>query len=67
MLTIDLYRYFIGRDDQSVNEKGLNRRVDHYWRSAQYNAHIIYDDISSPRLQTYMILHHHRGYLLNLL
>ena len=29
-LNLDLYRYFIGRDDQSVNEKNMIKRVDHY-------------------------------------
>lgn len=54
---VDLYRYFIGRDDQSVNEKVLTSRVDHYWRVARnmMHAYHIYDDISSPRLQTYMM------------
>ena len=28
-LDVDLYRYFIGREDQSVNEKVLTSRVDH--------------------------------------
>lgn len=27
-LDVDLYRYFIGRDDQSVNEKNMIKRVD---------------------------------------
>ncbi len=54
---VDLYRYFIGRDDQSVNEKVLTSRVDHYWRVARnmMHAYHIYDDISSQRLQTYMM------------
>lgn len=54
---VDLYRYFIGRDDQSVNEKVLTSRVDHYWRVARnmMHAYHIYGDISSPRLQTYMM------------
>lgn len=54
---VDLYRYFIGRDDQSVNEKVLTSRVDHYWRVARnmMHAYHIYDDVSSPRLQTYMM------------
>ncbi len=28
---VDLYRYFIGRDDQSVNEKVLTKSLDHYY------------------------------------
>ena len=27
-LPVDLYRYFIGREDQSVNEKALTLRID---------------------------------------
>ena len=33
-LDADVYRYFIGREDQSVNDKVLTSRVDHYWRVA---------------------------------
>lgn len=56
-LDVDLYRYFIGRDDQSVNEKVLTSRVDHYWRVARVMMHAyhIYDDIESPQLRTYMM------------
>lgn len=54
---VDLYRYFIGRDDQSVNEKVLTGRVDHYWRVSRVMMHAyhIYDDVKSPRLRTYMM------------
>ena len=31
-LNLDLYRYFIGRDDQSVNEKNMIKRVDQQLR-----------------------------------
>lgn len=55
-MDLDLYRYFIGREDQSVNDTVLTSRVDHYWRVARYMMHAyhIEQDISSPRLQEYM-------------
>ncbi len=56
-LDVDLYRYFIGREDQSVNEKVLTSRVDHYWRVARImmNAYHVYDDIDSVKLRGYMM------------
>lgn len=56
-LNIDLYRYLIGREDQSVNEVQIANRIDHYWRVARImrDAYHIYDDIASPKLQTYMM------------
>ncbi|MGI6229456.1 MAG: glycosyltransferase family 2 protein [Tractidigestivibacter sp.] len=59
-LDVDLYRYFIGREDQSVNEKVLTSRVDHYWRVARimWEAYHIYDDVKEPKLRSYMM-----GYL----
>ena len=38
-LDVDVYRYFIGREDQSVNDKVLTSRVDHYWRVARVMMH----------------------------
>lgn len=59
-IDVDLYRYFIGREDQSVNEKVLISRVDHYWRVARImrDAYHLYDDIESENLREYMM-----GYL----
>ena len=53
----DVYRYFIGREDQSVNDKVLTSRVDHYWRVARVMMHAyhVYDDISSAKLRSYMM------------
>lgn len=58
-LDVDLYRYFIGRDDQSVNEKVLASRIDHYWRVAHIMIHSyhLYADIASPKLRSYMMGH----------
>jgi glycosyltransferase involved in cell wall biosynthesis len=56
-LDVDLYRYLIGREDQSVNEKVLTSRVDHYWRVARImmRAYHLYDDIDSAQLRGYML------------
>ncbi len=56
-LDVDLYRYFIGRDDQSVNETVLTSRIDHYWRVARImrDAYHLYSDIESVRLRNYML------------
>lgn len=58
-LDIDLYRYFIGRDDQSVNEQVLTGRIDHYWRVAKIMIHAyhVFDDITSVKLRNYMLDH----------
>ena len=55
-LDVDLYRYYIGREDQSVNEKVLTSRIDHYWRVARImmGACHLYDDVESPQLREYM-------------
>lgn len=56
-LDADVYRYFIGREDQSVNDKVLTSRVDHYWCVARIMMHAyhVYDDISSAKLRSYMM------------
>lgn len=58
-LDIDLYRYFIGREDQSVNEKVLTSRIDHYWRVSDImiKSYHLFDDISSQKLRNYMLDH----------
>lgn len=56
-LDVDLYRYFIGRDDQSVNEKVMVSRIDQQLRITRImmDAYHLYDDIESPKLRSYMI------------
>lgn len=56
-LDVDLYRYYIGREDQSVNEKVLTSRVDHYWRVAKimWEAYHVYDEVQTPQLRSYMM------------
>ena len=34
-LDVDLYHYYIGRNDQSVNETVMIRRIDHQLRVTQ--------------------------------
>lgn len=43
-LNVDFYRYFIGRDDQSVNEKNMIRRIDQqiYVNKCLVDAYISY-------------------------
>ncbi|MGB8454832.1 MAG: glycosyltransferase family 2 protein [Anaerocolumna sp.] len=55
-LDVNLYRYFIGRDDQSVNEKNMIKRID----QQIYITKIMIDDtdvilIKNTKLRNYMI------------
>ena len=57
-MDLDLYRYFIGRADQSVNEKVMVTRVDQQVRVTKlmiesHNLHALYS--SQPKLARYMI------------
>ena len=57
-MDVDLYRYFIGRADQSVNEKVMVTRVDQQVRVTKlmiesHNLHALYS--SQPKLARYMI------------
>lgn len=56
-LDVDLYRYFIGREDQSVNESVMVGRIDQHLRITRIMMHAyhLYDDVESPRLRSYMI------------
>ncbi len=56
-LNVDLYRYFIGRDDQSVNEDVLISRIDHYWRVSRImmKAYHLDEDIECKKLRNYMM------------
>lgn len=55
-LPVNLYRYFIGREDQSVNEKVMLGRLDQQMRVTKIMAesYALPEDISSPRLARYM-------------
>lgn len=55
-LDVNLYRYFIGRDDQSVNEKNMIKRIDQQIRITKIM--IDYKDITvikNRKLKNYMI------------
>lgn len=56
-LNKDLYRYFIGREDQSVNEKVMASRIDQQVLITRImmESYHIYDDVKIPQLRSYMI------------
>ncbi|MDI9591343.1 MAG: glycosyltransferase family A protein [Acidobacteriota bacterium] len=56
-LDVDLYRYFIGRDDQSVNETVMISRIDQQLRITRImmRAYHLYDDVDEPKLRSYMV------------
>ncbi|MCI6574563.1 MAG: glycosyltransferase family A protein [Actinomycetaceae bacterium] len=55
-LPVNLYRYFIGREDQSVNERVMLGRLDQQMRVTKIlaDSYALPEDISSPRLARYM-------------
>ncbi|MFC2647195.1 MAG: glycosyltransferase family 2 protein [Coriobacteriaceae bacterium] len=56
-LDVDLYRYFIGREDQSVNESVMTSRVDQQLRITRIMMHSyhLYDDVKQTKLRNYMM------------
>lgn len=61
-LNVDFYRYYIGREDQSVNEQVMIRRID---QQLKVNYHMIDDyNISNSQEVPHMKLRHYmRNYL----
>ncbi len=59
-LDVDLYRYFIGREDQSVNESVMASRIDQQVRVTRImmRSYHIYKDVHPVQLRSYMV-----GYL----
>ncbi len=55
-MDIDLYRYFIGREDQSVNESVMIGRIDQQLRVTRImiDSFLLERDVKSPRLRSYM-------------
>ena len=55
-LNVDLYRYFIGREDQSVNEQVMAGRIEQQLRITRVmiDAFQLQDDPIEPKLRTYM-------------
>ena len=56
-LDVDLYRYFIGRQDQSVNEKVMVSRYRQQLRISKimFEALHLYDEVESQPLRAYML------------
>ncbi len=54
-LDIDLYRYFIGRIDQSVSHQSMINRIDQYIRvvKTMITSHHL-EDLEDPKLRKYM-------------
>ncbi|OPJ57734.1 glycosyltransferase family 2 protein [Clostridium oryzae] len=55
-MNLDLYRYFIGREDQSVNEKVMIKRIDQQLRvnKLMIDFYCGIGEISNKRLDSYM-------------
>ncbi len=53
---VDMYRYFIGREDQSVNESVMLSRIDQHIKVTRHmiDAVRLPQDVSSKKLQRYM-------------
>ena len=56
-LDVDLYRYFIGRDDQSVNEEVMASRIDQQLRVTRImmESYHLYRDVEPVQLRSYMV------------
>lgn len=55
-IDVDFYHYFIGRDDQSVNEKVMISRIDQHIKVAKLMVEEYKDmEISSEKLKNYMV------------
>ncbi len=56
-MDIDLYRYFIGRADQSVNEAVMIKRIDQQLRvnKLMIDSHNLMEDLPSAKLRNYMM------------
>ena len=54
---IDLYRYFIGREGQSVNEATMVKRLDQQFRITRImmEAYHLYQDVPQEKLRAYMM------------
>lgn len=55
-MDVDFYRYFIGREDQSVNESVMIGRIDQQLRVTRtmIDSFLLERDVKSPRLRSYM-------------
>ncbi len=64
-MNLDLYRYFIGRDDQSVNEKMIIKRIDQqmYVTSLMVDAHRL-EDVKKISKKLYKYMMHNMGIMM---
>ncbi len=55
-MDVDLYRYYIGREDQSVNEQTMINRIDQQIKvnKLMFNAYSLPEDVYNKRLAKYM-------------
>ena len=56
-MNVDLYRYYIGREDQSVNEQVMISRIDQQIRvnKLMFDAYSLPEDVYNKRLSRYMM------------
>ncbi len=56
-LNVDFYRYFIGRDDQSIKESTMVRRIDQQLavNYRMIDAYNLFEDVEEPHLRKYML------------
>lgn len=56
-LDVDLYRYFIGRADQSVNTENMIKRIDQQLRvnKTMMQSYHLYSDIQNRKMRRYML------------
>ncbi|SDF16876.1 Glycosyltransferase involved in cell wall bisynthesis [Fontibacillus panacisegetis] len=55
-VNVDFYRYFIGREDQSVNEKVMIKRIDQQLKVNKLMIDgISIEEITNPKLRQYML------------
>ena len=56
-MNVDLYRYYIGRSDQSVNEQVMIGRIDQQIlvNKLMFDAYSLPDDVFNRRLAQYMM------------
>ena len=56
-MNVDLYRYYIGRSDQSVNEQVMIGRIDQQIRvnKLMFDAYSLPEDVFNRRLSQYMM------------
>lgn len=56
-LDVDLYRYYIGREGQSITEKTMIKRLDQQLavNYRMIDAFDLYEDVKEPHLRSYML------------